>query len=229
MPFDVIQRSLHDDFAPVHSRARPEIDDMIGPAHRLFIVLDNDERVPLRAQRRQRLEQPHIIARMQTDRRLIENVEDAAQIRTKLRRQPDALRFAAAQGFRRTSQREITEPDILHELEPLRDLRHEIVRHGFLVAAKTQLADQLQRFARGERGEIIDRLILQADMTRDRIQTGAVASRARHRFSLIDPFRFPLRRQFVFQDGIAGILRAGLLRAIPNLAEAAALLAGAVR
>ena len=40
---DLRERSLHHDFAAVHSRARAEIDDVIGAAHRFFVVLDDDE------------------------------------------------------------------------------------------------------------------------------------------------------------------------------------------
>ena len=97
---------------------------------------------PFCAQRRQRLEQAKIVARMQTDRRLIEHVKNAAQIRAELRRQTNPLRFAAAQRLGRTAEREITEPDVLHEPKTLRNFRHEIVGDGLLVAAKAELADQ---------------------------------------------------------------------------------------
>ena len=77
---DFTQRSLRDDFAAVHAGARAEIDNMIGAPHRFFVVLDDDERISFFAQRRQRFEQAQIVARMQTDGRLIEHVKHAAQI-----------------------------------------------------------------------------------------------------------------------------------------------------
>ena len=40
---DVTQRSARHDFATVNSRARAEIDDVIGAAHRFFVVLDDDQ------------------------------------------------------------------------------------------------------------------------------------------------------------------------------------------
>ena len=64
----------------MRSRAWPKIDNVIGTPHRFVIVLDNDERVSFLAQRFERFEQPQIITRMQTDRRFVENVENAAQI-----------------------------------------------------------------------------------------------------------------------------------------------------
>jgi hypothetical protein len=58
-------------------------------------------------------------------------------------------------------------------------------------------------FGRGggrKRGEIVDRLVLHAHVTRDRIQTRALAGRADLRFTFLDPFRFTLRGQLVFED-----------------------------
>jgi hypothetical protein len=64
----------------VNSRARPEIDDVIGAPHRFFVVLDHDQRVTLVPQRRECFEQALIIAWMQTNRRLVQYVKHAAQI-----------------------------------------------------------------------------------------------------------------------------------------------------
>ena len=59
---------------------------------------------------------------MQTDGWFIQHVKNAAQIRTKLRGQTNSLRLAAAQCFRRTSERKITESDLFHETQSLLDL-----------------------------------------------------------------------------------------------------------
>ena len=164
-------------------------------------MLDNDERVPFFAQRGQRFEQPHIIARMQADGRLIEHVKNAAQIRAELRRQANALRFAAAQSFGRTAEREIAEPDIVHESKPLLDFRNQIrPRSSFGCRVNSTCRLVWPRFAGRKRGEIVDRLALHPHVTRDRIQARAVAGRADLRFAFIDPFRFALGGQLVFED-----------------------------
>ena len=134
----------------MHTRARAEIDDVIGAAHRFFIVLDDDERVSFFAQRGQRFEQSKIVARMQPNRRFVENVKDAAQIRAELRRETNPLRFAAAQSFCGTTEREIAEPDVLHEIEPLSNFRHEIGRDRFLRSAKAQLRRSVALLHRAE-------------------------------------------------------------------------------
>ena len=53
---DVAQSPGRDDFAAMHAGAGPEIDDVIGLAHRFLIVLDDDQRIPLGPERSQGLE-----------------------------------------------------------------------------------------------------------------------------------------------------------------------------
>jgi hypothetical protein len=40
--FDIAQRALCDQLTAMNACARSEIDDVIGPAHRLLVVLDDD-------------------------------------------------------------------------------------------------------------------------------------------------------------------------------------------
>ena len=87
--------ALGDDRAAVHAGARPQIDHMVGLANRIFVVLHHDHRVAEIAQVRERIEQALVVALMQADRWLIENVHDADQPGADLAREPDALGFAA--------------------------------------------------------------------------------------------------------------------------------------
>src|SRR6478736_1769438 len=98
---DLSERSLRNHFAAVHACARSEIDDVISVSHRLFIMLNDDERISFFAQRAQGLEQPDVVTRMQPYGRLVEHVKHAAQIRTELCRPSNALRFSAAQSLGR--------------------------------------------------------------------------------------------------------------------------------
>jgi hypothetical protein len=81
-------------------RRRAEVDDVVGAADRVLVVLDDDQRVALGAELLQRVEQDLVVARMQADGRLVEDVADAAQVRAELRREPDALRLAARERRR---------------------------------------------------------------------------------------------------------------------------------
>src|SRR5437899_2055923 len=90
-----------DDCATVRPCSWSKINDVISPPNCLFIVLDNQYGVAEIAQRRQRIEQTAIVARMQTNRRFVENVKHSAKLRSNLRRQTNALAFSARQRRRR--------------------------------------------------------------------------------------------------------------------------------
>jgi hypothetical protein len=68
---NIAQGSLDDDFPAMGACARAKIDNVVGAPHCLVIVLDNNERVSLLSQGGERVKQPKIIARMQTDCRLV--------------------------------------------------------------------------------------------------------------------------------------------------------------
>ena len=81
--------------AAVHARAGPHLDDVIGGANRVLVVLDDDHRVADVAEPLERGDHLDVVLRVQADARLVEHVEHAHQPRSDLRRQPDPLRFAA--------------------------------------------------------------------------------------------------------------------------------------
>ena len=90
-------RALGDDLAAVHAGAGAHVDQPVGGAHRLLVVLDDDHGVAEVAQALERRDQPAVVALVQPDRRLVEDVEHAHEARADLRREPDALRLAAGQ------------------------------------------------------------------------------------------------------------------------------------
>jgi hypothetical protein len=85
---------------------------MVGLAHGLLVVLDDDDRVAEVAQLLERGEQAAVVALVQADRRLVEDVEHAHEARADLRGEPDALRLAAGQRLRRPVEREVVEANV---------------------------------------------------------------------------------------------------------------------
>ena len=83
------------ELAAAHARTGAEVDDVVGVADRVFVMLDDNQSIAGPGQRIQGVEQHRVVARVQSDRRLIENVADALQVGAQLRRQSDALRLAA--------------------------------------------------------------------------------------------------------------------------------------
>ena len=106
----------------MHARAGPHVDEMVGLQHRVAVVLDHQHRVAEVAQALERREQALVVALMQSDRRLVENVQHADQARADLRGQTNALAFAAREARRDAVERQVVQPDVGEESEPLADL-----------------------------------------------------------------------------------------------------------
>ena len=85
---------------PPCSPARPHVDEMIGGAHHLLVVLHDKDGVADVAEALERVDQPVVVTLVEADRRLVEDVEDADQLRSDLRRET-----AAAPRLRRGSKR----------------------------------------------------------------------------------------------------------------------------
>ena len=97
---DLFGRALGDDVAAVHAGARAHVDDVIGREDRVAIVLDDDDAVADVDEAPQRFEQARVVARVKADRGLVEHVEHADERRADLRREADALPFAARERLR---------------------------------------------------------------------------------------------------------------------------------
>src|SRR6202041_2668775 len=106
-----------DNVAPQPACSGAEIEDVVGMANGLLVMLDDQDRVAQVAQRFERDDQPHIVTLMQADRRLIEHIENPAQARTNLCCQANALAFPAGKRRRIAIQRKVAEADSIEELE----------------------------------------------------------------------------------------------------------------
>ena len=115
----LLRRPLKDHLPAVLAGAGPEIDQVVGDANRLFVVLDDDDGVAEIAQVMQRAEQRAVVALVQSDRRLVEHVEHAGQVRANLRGQPDALPLASRQRRRAAAEREVADADVVEEPQPI--------------------------------------------------------------------------------------------------------------
>ena len=87
-------RSVRDESSAMTSGAGAEIDHIIRAADGFFVVLDHKHSIAEVAQIFERRQQPAVVAMVQADRRLVEHVEHAAQLRANLRREADTLTLA---------------------------------------------------------------------------------------------------------------------------------------
>ena len=73
-----------DDLAAVLAGAGTDVDDPVALADRLLVVLDDDDRVAEVAQPGERVDQPPVVALVQSDRRFVEHVQRADEAGTDL-------------------------------------------------------------------------------------------------------------------------------------------------
>ena len=97
----------------MYARAGAQINDVVGAAHRLFVVFDNDYGVAAIFQGLQGGEKLFVVARVEADGGFVENVEDAAEIGAELGGEADALGFAAGQCGDATAQLKIAKADFV--------------------------------------------------------------------------------------------------------------------
>ena len=118
---DFVRAARGDQMAAGVAGAGTQVHDVVGAADRLFIVLDDEHGVAQIAQLFERGEQAAVVARVQADGRLVEHVKDAAQARADLRREANALRFAAGKRGGGAIQAEIAEAHGEQKIEALGD------------------------------------------------------------------------------------------------------------
>ena len=79
----------------MNARARTYIDKIIGGAHRVLVVFDNDKRVAQVAQFFQSVYQFFVVALVKSYARLVKDIKHPDKRRTYLRGKTYSLRFAA--------------------------------------------------------------------------------------------------------------------------------------
>ena len=187
-PLDLRRRPFGHDLATVEPGARPHVHEPVGAAHHLLVVLDDDDGVADVPEPSERVDQPRVVALVEPDRRLVEDVEDADELRADLRREPEPLRLAARQRRRRTIQRQIADADVVEEREPLADLLHDPVADQLLGRRQLELVEEPERARHRQLRERVNGTVAHRDREHLRLEARALADRARpQRHVLLDP------------------------------------------
>ena len=153
---DLLHRTDRDDLAAMLAGRRSDVDHEIRRADRLLVVLDHDERVAEVAQAEQCVDQTLVVALVQPDRWLVEDVQHAHQLRADLRREPDALRLAAAQRVGGAVDGQVVEADVDHELQALSDLLQNLPRDELLAFSQVETVEERDRRADRQLGNVRD-------------------------------------------------------------------------
>ena len=127
------------------ARARAHVDEVVGGAHHLLVVLDDEHGVAEVAQPLERPDQLLVVALVEADRRLVEDVEDADELRADLRREAQPLRLAARERRRRAVERQVADADVVEEGQPLADLLDDPRADQALGLGQLELVQELER------------------------------------------------------------------------------------
>ncbi len=103
---------------------------MIGRTQHVRIMLHHKNRVAQIAQFFKDVNQPRGVARVQSDRRLIQHIQRAHQPRAERRRELNPLRLAARQRGSQPVERQVFQADRVKKTQPLAHLFAESVRQS---------------------------------------------------------------------------------------------------
>ena len=218
--------ALGDDLAAMDAGARTHVDHQVGGAHGVFVMFDDEDRVAAVAQPLERADQAVVVARVQADARLVEHVERAGKRRAELRREADALGFAAGERVGSAVEGEVAEADGIQEAQAGGDLGEQRADDGLLARLELESGKereglvglQAQQARQRERAAFRSGELHRAS---DRAEAFAVAGRAR-RFAhavrdgvLIDRFLF-VGREARYLQAVAAAIRAPAAGGVPG-------------
>jgi len=147
-------RALEQELPALPTSLRPELDDLVGDPHRVFVVLDHDHRVPAVAQGDQGIEELAIVVRVQADARLVQNVDHPDQPHAELCRETHALGLAAGQGAIVSFKRQVAQAGLEQEVQPLLDAVDHLAQRRIPTEGRAQLPGQALRRGDIQRHEI---------------------------------------------------------------------------
>src|SRR5437879_8141880 len=205
---------------------RSQIYDVVSRPNRFLVVLHDQHRVAEVAQLLQRREQTRVVALMQADRRLIEDVQHADQAAADLRREADPLGLSTRERHRRAFEREVIEPDVDEKAQPVGHFLEDGPRDLWIqscaaVATQRYLREEVERLAYGKRHDLADVLAGHHDGEALRLETPAAACGARllhHVLLELLAHRVRRRLAVALLDVIEHALPCRILRAGPPLA-----------
>ena len=120
-------------------------------------MLDDDDGVADVAQVLEGLQQAVVVALVQADGGLVQDVEHAHERGADLRGQADALGLAAGERARRARKGQVLQAHVAQEAQAVVDLLEDLARDALLLLGEGELGEEAARLAHGEvrqRGDV---------------------------------------------------------------------------
>ena len=144
------------DVAAVLPGTGTDVDDVVGGADGLLVVLDDDDRVAQVPQPLQGPDEALVVALVQADGGLVEDVEHAHEAAADLAGQADPLGLAARERARRAGQRQVVEADVEQELHALADFLEDPVGDHVLALGELEPRHGLDRGLDRQAAQLVD-------------------------------------------------------------------------
>jgi len=106
--------------------AGADVDDVVGAADGVFVVLHHHQGVAALAELVQGIEQQGVVTRVQADGGFVQHVAHALQVAAQLRGQADALGFAAAEGGRAPVEGEVAQAHVFQKAQAVFDFGQQV-------------------------------------------------------------------------------------------------------
>ncbi len=233
---DVSWSALGDDAPAVDAGAGADVEHVIGGADGVLVVLDDDHRVAQVAQPLEGLEQTVVVALVQADRRLVEDIHHPHQAGADLAGQTNALGLAAGQRLGAALEVEIVEPDVDQEFQAGLDLVDDLGGDLALAAGQRERLEIAPGVADREAHDLRQGVIVDVDVARFAAQTAAVTGRAGLDGQVLgqilaDHARFGLAvaALHVGQHALERVLAGDLAAAVVDVAEGDVVIAAAMQ
>ena len=171
---------MRDDIAAGHAGERAHVDEVVGAADRVFVMLHHQHGVAQALQTLQCAQQSFVIALVQANRRLVQHIQHAGEAGADLAGEADALALAAGKCCRAARQGEVVQPHIHEKLQTLVDFPQN-PPGDFQPLRRQRCRHTVEPFARAGDGEFRDfGQIMPRDFHRQRLglQPRAVAGAA---------------------------------------------------
>ena len=123
----------------MHTGTRAHVDAMVSRANHVLVVFHHQHAVANVAQMLQGVDEPVVVALVQTDAGFVQHIHHAGQARTDLRSQTDALRLAARQGVGTARKAQVGETHIVQKLQPVGNFTNHLLANISLVALQFQV------------------------------------------------------------------------------------------
>ncbi len=171
--------SAVDDLSAVLTGSRPDVDHPVALANRLLVVLDDDDGVAEVAQPGQRVDEPPVVALVQSDRGFVEHVQGADETGTDLTGEAYALGLATGERPGRPRQCQVVEPDVEEEAEPGVDLLGDPLGDHPVALGELELGEELGAVDDRQLADLGDVAPADGDGQRRRLEPRTVARGAR--------------------------------------------------